>query len=199
MIPCANVSRALASEFHACPRASAAVSLLKKPQHPPPAPSWFARCEKARGAPLADQAGSMAQCAHVAAGRGPHGQTKCRLFPGVARLRSAAIRMIARCPTATPSIAVISVCRSQHRLTRSLVCGEGKQPLVSMATSGTMMSCTSPPEQKFPPGSNTTASHHRMRSARKVSRSLAGSNVSGFCVLAGLDDRDVTSIRHRKC
>ena len=68
--------------------------------------------------------------------------------------------MIAPAPTATPSIAaMIGLPQPSIALTRSPVMRvKASSAFMSMATSGPMMSCTSPPEQKLPPfGRNTTA------------------------------------------
>ena len=67
--------------------------------------------------------------------------------------------MIAPAPTATPSIAAtIGLPHPSIALTRSPVMRvKASRPFMSMPTSGPMMSCTSPPEQKLPPfGRNTT-------------------------------------------
>ncbi len=68
--------------------------------------------------------------------------------------------MIAPAPTATPSTAaMIGLPQPSIALTRSPVMRvKASSAFMSMATSGPMMSCTSPPEQKLPPfGRNTTA------------------------------------------
>jgi hypothetical protein len=77
---------------------------------------------------------------------------------GVARRRSAAIAMIAPAPTQMPSIAATIGCgQPRIALTRSPVMrvklsSSGMLILVS----GPMISCTSPPEEKFPPAPATT-------------------------------------------
>ena len=97
---------------------------------------------------------------------------------GVASRRSEAIARIAPAPTADP------VHRGNRpacpqviiALTRSPVIRvKASNSFISIPTSGPMMSCTSPPEQKFPPfdASTTTSTSDASARARKVSRSSA--------------------------
>jgi hypothetical protein len=90
---------------------------------------------------------------------------------------SAAMAMIAPAPTQMPSTAAITGFPQWIiALTRSPVIRvKASRPFMSMPTSGPMMSCTSPPEEKFPPfGPNTTAfTSSAPGSARNVSRSSA--------------------------
>ena len=99
------------------------------------------------------------------------------LASGVAMRMSEAMTMMAPAPTATPSTAVmIGLPQLSIAFTRSPVMRvKASSSFISMATSGPMMSCTSPPEQKLPPlGRNTTTStSSASRSSRKVSRSSA--------------------------
>ena len=68
--------------------------------------------------------------------------------------------MSAPAPVQTPSIAATIGCgHARIALTRSPVIRvNSSRPVMSILTSGPMISCTSPPEQKLPPSPvNTTA------------------------------------------
>jgi hypothetical protein len=107
------------------------------------------------------------------------------LLRRVANRRSDAHAIIAPAPVHTPSIAATIGCgHSRIDLTSSPVIRVKRRSCgMSMATSGPMISCTSPPEQKFPPSPvNTTALMSlACASLRKSAPNSAyASNVSGF-------------------
>ncbi len=80
------------------------------------------------------------------------------LARGVAMRMSDAIAMIAPAPAQMPSMAEMTGC-GQPRIafTRSPVMRvNSSRPIMSFSVSGAMISCTSPPEQKFPPLPVTT-------------------------------------------
>jgi hypothetical protein len=105
--------------------------------------------------------GSMAQAPMSQPASPTRVNRNAHLAPGVASRRSEAIAMIAPAPTQMPSTAAMTG-RPQCSiaLTRSPVMRvKASRPFMSMPTSGPMMSCTSPPEQKLPPfGASTTTS-----------------------------------------
>jgi len=77
---------------------------------------------------------------------------------GVAMRRSLAMARMAPAPAQTPSTAAMIGCgQARMALTRSPVMRvKFISPTMSMATSGPMMSCTSPPEQKLSPAPLST-------------------------------------------
>ena len=99
------------------------------------------------------------------------------LAEGAASRRSLAMAMIAPAPTQIPSTAAITglpqwiIARTSSPVMRvkARSCG------ISMPTSGPMISCTSPPEQKFPPleASTTTSTSDAWASCRKQAPSSA--------------------------
>ena len=103
-----------------------------------------------------------------------------RLF-GVPSRRSEAIARIAPAPAHTPSTAATIGCgHARIALTRSPVMRVKRRrpsasPLARIATSGPMISCTSPPEEKFPPSPVSTTARTALIDvrARKVSVSSA--------------------------
>ena len=104
---------------------------------------------------------------------------------GVPSRRSLAIERIAPAPAQMPSTAAITGC-GQRRMasTRSPVIRVNSSSSgMSIATSGPMISCTSPPEQKLPPApvSTTAFTSCAYCRPRNSSRSSAyESKVSGF-------------------
>ena len=96
---------------------------------------------------------------------------------GVASRRSEAMAMIAPAPAHTPSTAAITICGAARMArTRSPVMRvKSRSSGIAIRVSGPMISCTSPPEQKFPPAPEiTTARTSRSyTSARNKSRSSA--------------------------
>ena len=96
---------------------------------------------------------------------------------GVPSRRSEAIAIIAPAPTHTPSTAAMTGCgQARIALTRSPVIRvKASSPFMSRSSSGPMISCTSPPEQKLPPfdANTTAATSSASASARNVSRSSA--------------------------
>ena len=97
--------------------------------------------------------GSMAQ-APISQPANPTRVNKNAHFAsGVASRKSEAMATIAPAPTQTPSTAeMIGLPQPIIAFTRSPVMRvKAKSAFISMPTNGPMMSCTSPPEQKFPP------------------------------------------------
>src|SRR5207247_92213 len=75
------------------------------------------------------------------------------LAAGVAMRRSAKRAIIAPAPAHTPSTAAMTGCgQARMALTRSPVMRvNASSPFISRVSSGPMMSCTSPPDEKLPP------------------------------------------------
>ncbi len=99
------------------------------------------------------------------------------LAAGVPSRMSQNSAIMAPAPTQMPSTAAIIGCgQARMALTRSPVMRvKSMRPCMSRSSSGPMMSCTSPPEQKLPwLEPNTTAlTSPAVARARKVSRSSA--------------------------
>ncbi len=106
--------------------------------------------------------------------------------PGVPRRRSAKSAIIAPAPTQTPSTAATTGCgQARIALTRSPVMRvKASSPFMSRVSSGPMISCTSPPEEKLPPfdAKTTALMSSAEASARNVSRKL-GVRLEGQRVL----------------
>jgi hypothetical protein len=103
----------------------------------------------------------------------------------VPRRRSLTIAMIAPAPAQTPSTAATIGCgQPRIALTRSPVMRvNASRPAVSILVSGPMISCTSPPEQKFSPAPLTTTALIDRSAVRLRNRSRSSaydSKVSGF-------------------
>ena len=96
---------------------------------------------------------------------------------GAASLMSADIAMIAPAPAQTPLTAAMMGCgQARMAFTRSPVIRVNwSKPVMSIFTSGPMISCTSPPEEKLPPAPLTTMAltESAWTSARNMSRSSA--------------------------
>jgi hypothetical protein len=116
--------------------------------------------------------GRMAQAPMSQPARPTRLNRKATLARGVAIRRSEAIARIAPAPAATPSTAAMIGC-GQARIaftTSPVRAVKAMSPRVSRLTSSPMMSCTSPPEQKFPPApvSTKARSSSSAAAARKI-------------------------------
>jgi hypothetical protein len=120
--------------------------------------------------------------------------------------KSLTIAMIAPAPAQTPSTAATIGCgQPRIALTRSPVIRvNASRPLASICVSGPMISCTSPPEQKFSPAPLTTialieGSATRLRNRSR--NSAYDSKVSGFLRSGRFSTTRPSepSTDHRKC
>ena len=189
VIPLAKVGPCASSPASFCASSSSASGVqrrLKNPHRSPSSPpSERPVYSSSLARPWPTMRGSMAQAPMSQPASPTRLNRKAVLLRAVPKRRSEAMATIAPAPAQMPSIAATIGC-GQIRIafTRSPVMRVNSSNSGAFSrTSGPMISCTSPPEQKLPPAPVTTTTFTSGAWRRRSNRSRSSayeSKVSGF-------------------